>query len=65
MGGGHSTQLSGNQSSQTNVGRATDSCSALIGANQCGILMDVLGCLATYVIFVWDDWGGEGCFPAQ
>ena len=53
------------QSSQTNVGRAMDSCSALIGANQCGILMDVLGCLAAYVTFVWDDWGGEGCFPAQ
>ena len=37
------------QSSETKDGRATDSCFALVGAHQCGILMDVLGQLAVYV----------------
>ena len=54
VGGGNSALLTGNQwsppqSSQTKDGRATDSCFALIGAHQCGVLMDVLGWLAAYV----------------
>ena len=53
-GDGHSVLLAGNQwsplqPSQTNNGRATDSCFTLIGAHQCGWLMCVLGWLAAYV----------------
>ena len=52
--GGNSTLFTGNQwsppqSSQTKDGRATDSCFALVGAHQCGVLMDVLGWLTDCV----------------
>ena len=30
-------------------GRATDSCFALVGAHQCGVLLEVMGWLAAYV----------------
>ena len=42
-------QWSPPQSSQTKDGRATDSCLALVGVHQCGVLMEVLGWLAAYV----------------
>ena len=37
------------QSSQTKDGRATDSCFTLLGAHQCGVLMEALGWLAAYI----------------